>query len=280
LTQHLYNMLDKSGAFLVPRPLFYSAANRLMVTEHMPGKLLQNKILEGTRWMPAKARQRSLEKDCYQAGRWLRAFQEATRDYCPGMSHGLELMRVKNTERIATQTAERVDQLTRQNSNLLRQDLIFSIKEFLTENLAKAQQNRNGENEYICSVHGDYFPGNLLSNGNAVVGLDFTGSTWGSRYHDLSYFVFQIETLCAKVRCHKYLERLMVSAFINGYGDIEPDEDFWKSNPEIENNLVSHCVSRLLYLYDSKWSPLSPRFFYRKIGFYKTRRRLIQHIAY
>ena len=278
LTKHLYNTLNPSGPFLVPRPLFHSPEHYLMVTEHMAGESLQDKIARGARWISSKAQQKSLEKECYQAGQWLCAFQEATRDYCPGMSHGLEFTKIKNAEQIVEQTIDRLEQLAQQDPNVLDQQLTFLIKEFLVQNLAKTQKNKNGKNDYICSVHGDFFPGNLLSNGNTVIGLDFTGSTWGARYHDLSYFVFQIETLCENIR-HKNSVRIpMVRAFINGYGNIDLSDEFWNLNPEIKNNFISHCISRLLFLCDSTLNLLNPRSFYRKLHFYRTREKLIRHI--
>ena len=282
LTKHLYNTLDLSGPFLVPRPLFHSPEHYLMVTEHMAGEPLQDKIARGARWMSSMSQQKSLEKECYQVGQWLRAFQEATRDYCPGMSHGLELLKVKNSERIVEQTMDRVEQLTQQDSSVFDQRLICLIKNFLVQNLTEAQQSKNSKNDYICSVHGDFFPGNILSNKNSVIGLDFTGSTWGSRYHDLSYFVFQIETLCKNIRYKNSVRHPMITAFVSGYGNInldDLDKGFWNLNPEIKNNFVSHCISRLLFLYDSSWNSLNPRFVYRKIDFYRTKKQLAQHIS-
>jgi len=278
LTQHLYKTLDQSDHFLVPRPLFHSPEHRLIVTQHMQGERLQDKIARSARWMSAKAQQKSLEKDCYQAGQWLRAFQEATRNYCPGMSHGLELLKVKDTERIAEQTIDRLEQLTQNNSSALDRRLISSIKEFLAHNLAEYDKNEDTKNDYICSVHGDFFPGNLLSNGNTIIGLDFSSSTWGSRYFDLSYFVFQVETVCGNITYPQSLKRLLTTALVSGYENIPLEENFWYSNPAISNNFISHCISRLLSLSDSKWNILTPRFFYRKFNFYATRKRLIQHI--
>ncbi len=279
LNRHLYDTLDQSGCFLVTKPLFHSPEHRLIVTEHMPGETLQDKILHDARWIYAKAQQKSLEKECYKAGQWLHAFQEATRDYCPGMSYGLELLKVKNAEWIAEQTIDRLEQLTQNNPSLLDQQLITSIKEFLAYNLSIYQQNESTKNDYICSIHGDFFPGNLICNKEKIIGLDFSGSTWGSRYFNLSYFVFQLETVFEKIRYAMPLKRSLTNAFVKGYGKAILEDDFWHSNPAIKNNFVSHCMSRLLDLSDSKWNTLNPRIFYRRLGFYKTRKRLIEHVS-
>ncbi len=278
LTQYLYNTLDKSGYFLVPRPLFHSPEHRLIVTEHMQGDRLQDKIERGVNYVSFRTQRKSLEKDCYQAGQWLHTFQKVTKNYCPGMTQDLSLLQVQNVERIIDQTIVRLDNLTDKNPNTFNQKSIFLIKDFLRNNLEEYQKEKIINHDYICSIHGDFFPGNLLSNRSTVIGIDFSSCTWGSRYFDLSYFIFQIETIGTKARHNESLTHSLIECFLYGYNNICLDKSFWNLNPAIKINFVSHCISRLLSLSDSKWNTLNPKLFYRKFNFYMTRKKLIRHI--
>ena len=274
LNQYLYDNMDQSGLFLVPRPLFYSPENRLIVTENMQGERLQDKIESEAYRLNAGKKRQDLKKQFYRAGEWLFNFQKITQDYCPGVHHDLELMKVKNLERIVEQTLGRIHLLKKENSNLIKEDLIILIKNFLLKNLENNQKNKE---DYICSIHGDFFPGNLLFNKNAIIGIDFSSATWGSRYFDLSYFIFQIQTIENNLMYKKEIIQSAADSFLSGYKLNASANNFWSLNPDSKILYVSHSVSRLLSL--AKKERL---FFFRstkkKLQFFEFIKRLRKHL--
>ena len=274
LTQYLYNTLGQSGAFLVPRPLFHSPEHHLIVTEHMPGERLQNKIERGARWLSSKANKSALQKDCYQAGQWLQTFQQTTQNYCPGLSAGAPPERVKNSEQIVEQALERYEALL---ASLADQDESFPTLSEIETTLNKNLEQMQGTKEIICSVHGDFFAGNLLENQGKITGIDFSSSTWGNASFDVGYFVFQLETLQFKWHYLQSTIDGMVDAFLDGYGFKGHNKSLWTADPSLNNVLISLCVSRCLSLSSEK-TLTGLRGKYRRLQLLVFRKRLDQLI--
>ncbi|TDY00958.1 phosphotransferase family enzyme [Thiohalophilus thiocyanatoxydans] len=275
LNNHLYGAIDTTGQFRVPEPVYHSPEHRLVVTGHIAGTVLQTKIESHALGFTSARDIRGLEYDCRLAGGWLRSFQALTEGYCPGQESGIELMKVKGAGRIVEQTIDRLRQLVDEDPRLLEPALVSEITYFLNTNLA---DHRSGE-EAVCSIHGDFFAGNLMVDGETIAGLDFESTTWGSPLFDPGYFVFQLETLQEKLRYKNSIVSHLVDAFLNGYGIDTDHKQFWDYRPELRIIFLSLAISRLLSLSaNRRWT--SARGIYRHMIARNLIKRLKSHIRF
>lgn len=275
LDNYLYGAIDATGKFLVPQPIYHSPEHRLIVTGHIAGSVLQKEVESHARGLTSARDIRWLEHDCRLAGEWLRSFQALTEGYCPGQGHGLELMKVKGAGRIVEQTMSRLHQLVNEDPRFLESALVSEIEYFLNNNLA---DHRIYE-ETVCSIHGDFFAGNLMVNGETIAGLDFESATWGSPLFDPSYFIFQLETLQEKLHYRSSVVSHLADAFLEGYSIDVDHAHFWDQQPVLRILLLSHAVSRLLSLAgDRRW--ISARGIYRRMVARNLIKRLKCHVQF
>ena len=171
INTRLHHHFNANPRFKVPVPLFHSPHDLVIVTEHMAGMQLQEKLVAQAGWFPGQATVQDLELNCHSCGEWLREFQTATLD---SISGGLDL------ERMRDMIAQRLQWLV-DDKNIpvdeTKRDLILA--HFDRE--ANALQPTDLA---VSSIHGDYFPGNVLVDEDRVVGLDFAMCI-NSCLHDL-----------------------------------------------------------------------------------------------
>ncbi|WP_196800605.1 phosphotransferase family protein [Thioalkalivibrio sp. ALJ16] len=278
LNKWLYETFDPSGPFRVPRPLAFSPEHRFIVTEHVPGKCLQGEITREARRLPLRPASQDIREHMHRAGQWLHAFQSATEDYYPGKSSGLDPLPIKNEDRTANQTLSRLEQLVRLRPTVFDEVFASSVERSIDHSMHQIHGSKHQTRYAICSTHGDFFAGNLIFHGPSVTGIDFTGSTWGSPWFNVSYFCFHLETALNKYIATTQLAREARKAFLEGYGYESTGTDFWQSSPEMQLNYVSHCISRLLSLSESKWLAASPRELAKRYALYKTKKELLTHV--
>jgi hypothetical protein len=232
ITAHLHRHFISSPRFQVPTPLFHSPGDMLLVTEHMPGMQLQEKLIAKAGWYPSQATLRDLELNCRSCGEWLRAFQGATLGSVCG---GLDLDRMRNM--IATRLEWLVDD-THLPVDRKKGDLILAHFDREVGALKPADLT-------VASVHGDFFPGNVLVEEDRVVGLDFAMCRIGSIAADPSYFMFQLETLTYKPKFRRRMIRKLQHAFLQGYNPAIAAENYFTSSPVVRIHFILHNVMRL-----------------------------------
>ena len=240
----LYAVFEADGPFRVPRPLFHSPEDRLIVTEHCGGYRLQDKIERLARGFPRAEPIRELQQDCLRAGLWLQAFQAATREHAPGVAAGLDAQPLMDFRRVVALTSERFKELVTQIPSARGPLQSSEILNFLDKRLASTEP----DSHLTCSIHGDFFPGNLLVHRRAVCGIDFSSATWGSPWFDPSYFVFQLETLTNKPWFRRKTVTALIDTFLDGYGSSMRHHNFWRAAPGMEILHFSHSIARLLSL--------------------------------
>ena len=255
----LHAAFQGQGRFRVPRPIFHWPEERLIVTEHCDGYRLQDKIERLARGFPRSERIRELQQDCRLTGQWLRAFQSATRDHAPGVAGGFEAQKLKDPARIMELTSTRIGELLARSPNALGNLKRGHVLAFLDDALGSIDPHEAAS----CSIHGDFFPGNLLVGPDHVCGIDFSSATWGTPWFDPSYYVFQLETMATKPWFRKRTLSKLIDAFLEGYGSHLRHRDFWYATPGMEILHVSHCIARLLAL-SKNAQEKGPRALYRK----------------
>lgn len=232
ITTHLHRHFISNPRFQVPTPLFHSPEDMVIVTEHMPGTQLQEKLIAKAGWYPSQTTLRDLELNCRSCGEWLRAFQGATLGSVAG---GLDL------DRMRSMIAVRLDWLVDDRHipiDRKKGDLILAYFDREVRSLQPADLT-------VASVHGDFFPGNVLVEEDRVVGLDFAMCRMGSIAADPSYFMFQLETLTYKPKFRRRTIRKLQHAFLQGYGPAISAENYFISTPIVRIHFILHNVMRL-----------------------------------
>lgn len=232
INTRLHHHFNSNPRFKVPVPLFFSAQDLVIVTEHMPGMQLQEKLIERAGWFPSQATVRDLELNCRSCGEWLRELQSATLD---GVSGGLDF------ERMRDMIAMRLGWLVNDSSIPIdpgKRDLILAHFDREASALQPADLA-------VSSIHGDFFPGNVLVDEDRVVGLDFAMCRMGSTFADPTYFMFQLETLTYKPKFRRGLIRKLQDAFLQGYDPAMPRDNFFTSSPIVRMHFIFHNIMRL-----------------------------------
>jgi tRNA A-37 threonylcarbamoyl transferase component Bud32 len=213
----------------VVKPLFYIPEYLTIVTEKRHGHRFQDLLIRKARLYPSVKTINYLEQLCYGCGRWLRDFQQITQTK---ERFNLDILREGISWRI-----NRLDNLFDQR---LREKILTYFEE----------QKEGIDEAYlkVSGVHGDFFPGNILINGEEIVVLDFTMFRYGSVYTDLAYFSHQLETLLLKPFFRKTIITVLKRAFLMGY-----DEGLiLEKNPLFRLFRIQHLLSRLVALSQDK----------------------------
>jgi hypothetical protein len=253
ITSFLHRLFGTRSRFLVPAPLFHSPEHLLIVTAHMPGVQLQEKLKARSRWFPGEATARELEADCQSCGEWLREFQALTRPVAGGPT---------DVEGITRTIAQRLEWCVDSGHipvSAAQRKLILSYVDRLIGAL-------RSDDLAVSGVHGDFFAGNLLVSPGRVVGLDFVMYREGSIYADPSYFVFQLETLGYKPSFRASTVARLRAAFLRGYERTLPSEDFFSARPMLRLYYVFHQVMRLGRMLVLKDAPLHRRLYNRLVA--------------
>ena len=236
--------MDPTGPYQVSRPILYLAEEGVLVTENVLGVTLQDKLLSNAKGFVPRSRLSDLVLDFCRAGEWLRVFHGQTEGYYPGSDLGLAPGPVKDLSRIIDQTHDRLCRTQGVGVGVMTSTEFEKFENFL-----KRQQDEVIHYKRpVCSVHGDFFAGNVMISNGAIIGMDFESSTWGDPWFDVSYFLFQLNTLSRKMFYSKSTIEQLSRCFLEGYGIGLSRSQFWSQMPGPRIILVSHLVSRLLSL--------------------------------
>jgi hypothetical protein len=216
----------------VPTPLFHSPEHLVIVTAHVPGQQLQEKLVRRAAGWPSRQTLSELETDCHTCGEWLREFQKAP---IKGGAGGLDV------EKMRDMIALRLDWLVADSRIPLGEATSKEILRHFDREVAALTPSDMA----VANVHGDYFPGNVLVADNLVVGLDFANSRQGSVFADPSYFVFQLQTLTYKPQYQSRVIGRLQNSFLNGWSPGIPSEEFFTDRPILRMYCVFHYVMRL-----------------------------------
>jgi hypothetical protein len=239
ITSRLHRHFKSNPRFQVPTPLFHSPDDMVIVTAHMPGMQLQEKLIAQAAWFPSRATVQDLELNCRSCGEWLREFQNATLD---NVSSGLNLERMRDMIAMRLQWLADDDSLPIDEG---QRDLILAHFDREISALQPGDLT-------VSSIHGDFFPGNVLVDEDRVVGLDFAMCRIGSTVADPSYFMFQLETLTYKPKYRRQLISRLQRAFLQGYNPAIPVEGFFTSSPIVRIHFIFHNVMRLAGMMSAK----------------------------
>ena len=144
-----------------------------------------------------------LEEVCFECGQWLAAFQKATPDP-DGRQISLDEMREYIDRRLVHLTKKGLRGFSEQGrSESLR------VFDSLADQVDHTELNMTG-------VHGDFSVGNVLISSERLVVMDFETFTYGSPWHDVTYFYQRVCNGIVSRFNRNSVERLN-AAFVRGY---------------------------------------------------------------
>lgn len=244
VTAHLFGAFPAGSVWAVPEPLLFLPEHRLIVTKHVEGARLQNKLTQRFVGLRRESAAHELGRDFQKVGQWLKMFQRSTVSYCPGDGLGLPPLEAKSPAFIVSQAERRLNAC----EALIESDTtwIGDARRYLRGELSQADC---GDTEAAwCGIHGDFFAGNVLVSDDGVAGIDFSSATWGTPLFDPAYCLFQLDTLTSKPFVRRESIDGLALQFLRGFGWDGGVRDFWTSDPTARILYVALRISRVLSL--------------------------------
>lgn len=181
-----FRLLTDLGARFRPHPLLGVITpvecwpeQLSMLTEEFPGRTLEAALAEAKIFRPRLATDAMMPL-CHRVGRWLRLFQEFTTP---------EVERRFDLSELLAYCERRLRLLGRTAASGVDDRLAVSLSARL-ERLASATAPAD---LLVVGRHNDFRPDNILTDGQRIIVLDFTGFTHGPALYDLVKFWMKLD---------------------------------------------------------------------------------------
>ena len=192
------------AAWRVPRPVAVDPAERMLLTEQVPGVVLKDLIGRSAKRTAFGYGHEVMEEYCAMSGRWLRQFQSFTAQAEGSFNH----------EGLREYCAQRLDTLVLDKDS----GIDAAFKRRFLDYLQRAQESLGARPDRIVGRHNDFSPHNILVEGERLSVIDFGFFDHDSYLYDVGKFWFQLECMKASpLFSARTIERLQTS-FLSGYG--------------------------------------------------------------
>ena len=200
----LYDRFSSLQHINVVKPLTFLANESILVTEDFTGDKLNALIIDNVRWLPSAAKLKRLTNYSFLCGKWLRHFQEFTRQD--------ETVTFNNDDYIE-KLEKRIQRATK---SVLEPLLAEQVLEFIHSTLIST------ESLQFQSVghHSDFTPWNILAYNDKIRVLDLDRFSYRCKYDDLTMFLCCLEAEKAIVGMLPRTIDILTESFLQGY-DIE-----------------------------------------------------------
>lgn len=175
-----------------------------MLTEEFRGETFERFLLLARRFPTPRASRRAATL-CYQVGRWLSLFQGFTKPLDSTLFEPLDLVRYCERRLRILADSEARDSAYRAPASVLQRAEQIAAAVKPAECVRVGQQN-------------DFRPDNILTDGERVAVLDFTGFTYGPALYDFMKFQMKLEDLRLGFMLRPRAVEALPAAFAEGYG--------------------------------------------------------------
>jgi len=194
--------------FAVIRVLLQNDDRRVLIMNRDPGTELLH-YLNTTALPTGAAARKDLPSYSRMAGEWLRLFHDRV-PLEPGV-------------RVYNQASELLEQATSWLGTLEMVDHVWRAR--VENRIAECAGKLNGLPR--TTLHGDYWPGNILANNGRIAIIDVLGWAEGPCWLDIAYFLLHLRATDKQVWLHNaaWSDRLLTQAeheFLAGYFGAEP----------------------------------------------------------
>lgn len=236
IMRRLWGELREHPVFSVARPLVFLPERHALVMSKSPGRQFQSILTRKARFRPGGKTMARLESLCHACGRWLKWFQwNADSD----LNGKLDL----------DDMIEKIDYRLERLVDCEKADFDEKLRSRTLRRLEMLSQDVAESDLYISAVHGDFFPGNVLANGQKITILDFAMYRTGSVFTDVTYFWHQLDTLLLKPVYRQSVIRRLQHAFLLGYDDCLASTDPFETKALFKLFRLQHLVYRIAAIY-------------------------------
>jgi hypothetical protein len=198
----LYDKFKAFQGLSVVRPITILPEKNILITEHFDGKKLNELIIKDARWLPLKPQIERLQFILFQAGKWLRTFQEFT----------------KKQTSVLFQKIDYSEKIQKRLELFWQYGLEKSYKKKINDFINKTIKEANGTSLEIVGYHGDFTPGNILVTDSEIGVLDLDRFDFRPKYDDLTIFLAALEGNKSILGMQKKYINILVKSFLHGYG--------------------------------------------------------------
>jgi aminoglycoside phosphotransferase (APT) family kinase protein len=184
----------------VVRPVAYFSDFKAVVTEKVDGTELHTLLNRPLQSLLGFNRKKT-EKWCYEAGRWLRKFQELT---------ARPEKEKFDTDRFRGEVEGSIRSCEALGFSSLSARRVLSW--------VQSELDRVGEPMLdVLGQHPDFHPQNILVTPQGITVLDFTSFKYGNRYHDTAYFLTFLDSRAKHPFFSKARIDCLRQSFFRGY---------------------------------------------------------------
>jgi hypothetical protein len=196
--------LQASRNLQVVRPVAVYPDLAALVTEEVAGRDLGEELKHQLSRGLRRPNLAGMQEICDRCGKWLRAFQALTAQ-AGEPAFSLPEMREYIDRRLRKLTGNGWLGFSE-----LRRQRLLRLFDSRAARVSVADRRVSG-------VHGDFGPGNVLVERDAMFVLDFSMYTRGSVYHDVTHFYHHLHLLAFHPRFSRGVGQQLGRAFLSGY---------------------------------------------------------------
>ncbi|MBI1923529.1 phosphotransferase [Candidatus Poribacteria bacterium] len=246
--ERLYRHWKDSPQFAVPCPTACYPDLLTLVMEECEGETVSVILGRNAPFFPSKKTIECLTRFCHLCGKWLKANHESDSIKKQFATYSMGIYLDYNDIRLQS----------------LVQYAHIPLEEPFRKKILQYMQRRwvdvDPSETYAVEVHGDYSPGNVMTDGKKLIIIDLANAGQGSIYHDLSRFYHQLDMYLFKPIFRPRVIRRLQRALLDGYN---PKLEI--QNPLFELMLVQHTLCHLMGIGRLEQLPAHERWYNRRI---------------
>jgi tRNA A-37 threonylcarbamoyl transferase component Bud32 len=209
LLTHLYDQFSAIPKMNVVKPIAFFSEEAILVTEHFQGEKLDALIIHNLRGLHKNKAFPQIMKFCALCGRWLRHFQEIT----------------KQNQFINLRLDDFIKNLKKKLNLAQKSGLIAPSNRELHNSVDYKLAKLREHQLELVGCHGDFTPWNALIKNDELRVLDFERFSYKSKYDDLTLFLCCLEAQKSIIGLSDHHIESLKNSFLTGYdtNDIQND---------------------------------------------------------
>jgi hypothetical protein len=207
ILKYLHDRFSDLHGINVIRPIGILLESNILISEDFSGNKLNQLILNNARLIPSKLRTKSLSSYLYLAGKWLRYFQEFT----------------KQEQSYSFNGSDYLEKIKNKLKSSVKYGLVEADHSRIYDFAADRIQKKSDLFLESVGSHGDFAPWNILATEDEIRVLDFDRFSYRSKYEDLTCFISALEGNKSILGVQSKTINFLLKSFWEGYGSQQID---------------------------------------------------------